>query len=112
MVAVVSIPAAHLRNFENNQPRLTLDEVLAREDIKRTRVDDCQAACARRLFTKREWTSLFGISALQFELCTTRCRVCARRIRNLPAGADNRMVAGSSPSLSGRVGVKRFQTAP
>src|SRR5216684_8146975 len=41
-----------------------------------------------------------------------RCRVCARRIRNLPAGADNGLVAGSSPSLSGRVGVKRFQTAP
>ncbi len=33
-------------------------------------------------------------------------------IRNLPAGADNHLVAGSSPSLSGRVGVKRFQTAP
>jgi hypothetical protein len=26
-----------------------------------------------------------------------RCRVCARRIRNSPAGADNRLVAGSSP---------------
>src|SRR6266567_9587850 len=26
-----------------------------------------------------------------------RCRVCARRIRNLPAGTDNRLVAGSSP---------------
>src|SRR6266702_4661113 len=29
-----------------------------------------------------------------------RCRVCARRIRNLPAGADNRLVAGSSPALT------------
>jgi hypothetical protein len=26
-----------------------------------------------------------------------RCGVCARRIRNLPAGADNGLVAGSSP---------------
>jgi|SRR6266498_304105 len=26
-----------------------------------------------------------------------RCRVCARRIRNLPTGADNGLVAGSSP---------------
>jgi hypothetical protein len=26
-----------------------------------------------------------------------RCRVCARRIRKSPAGADNRLVAGSSP---------------
>src|SRR6266536_3373866 len=26
-----------------------------------------------------------------------RCRVCARRIRNSPAGAHNRLVAGSSP---------------
>ena len=46
-----------------------------------------------------------------------RCRVRARQIRNLPAVAaahvaDNGLVAGSSPSLSGRVGVKRFQTAP
>jgi hypothetical protein len=28
------------------------------------------------------------------------CRVCARRIRNLPAGADNGLVAGSSPPSS------------
>ena len=28
-----------------------------------------------------------------------RCRVCARRIRNLPAGADNGLVAGANPEF-------------
>ena len=60
MVAVVSIPTVHLRRFENDQPRLVFEEVLALRNIKRTRVDDCQAVYAMRPFTELEETSLFG----------------------------------------------------
>ena len=49
MVAIVSIPTVYLRHSKNDQPQFVFEEVLFGENIKRTRVSNCQAKRQRLL---------------------------------------------------------------
>src|SRR5260370_42489751 len=87
MVAVVSIRTVHLRSFENDQAAVSSREGYHRENIKRTRVDDCQAANAMVALKRTRlrvrglpWESLVGWAkspARCGESCTDiACRFC------------------------------------
>src|SRR6266516_1742060 len=52
------------------------------------------------------------LSATIVDAAFARARSATCRLLGLHHAADDGLVASSSPSLSGRVGVKRFQTAP
>ena len=60
MVAIVSIPTVYLRHSKNDQPQFVFEEVLAGENIKRTRVSNCQAK-RQRLLRDRMVPCLSGV---------------------------------------------------